>query len=98
MHMQLPRLPIVWSAEKNELLKQKREISFDEVLVALQQNQILTVEPHPSKKKYPGQFRIIIVIRRYVYSVPFVIDRERGHLFLKTIIPSRALTKKYLQT
>jgi len=95
--MQLPLFPTVWSTEKNELLKKKRGVSFGEVFIAMQQNQIITVEPHPNQARYPGQFRMFVVIRAYVYVVPFVVDRKRKHLFLKTIIPSRALTKKYLQ-
>ncbi len=37
---------------------------------------------------------MIADINRYAYLVPFVIDKDE--YFLKTIIPSRKATKRYL--
>jgi hypothetical protein len=37
---------------------------------------------------------MVVAIRGYAYLVPFVQDEEK--IFLKTIIPSRKATKKYL--
>ena len=50
---------------------------------------------HPNKKKYPNQKILIVEISGYAYLVPYVKD-EDGSLILKTIIPSRKATKKYL--
>ena len=47
-----------------------------------------------TKKKYPHQKIIIIDIEGYAYLVPCV--RNENEYFLKTIIPSRKATKKYL--
>jgi hypothetical protein len=55
----------------------------------------LEVKRNPNQNKYPNQMIIIIDIDGYVYFVPFVLC-EKG-FFLKTIIPSRKLTKKYLR-
>ncbi len=41
-----------------------------------------------------NQKLFVININNYVYLVPFVEDEEK--VFLKTIIPSRKATKKYL--
>jgi hypothetical protein len=55
---------------------------------------LLDVVSHPNSLKYPNQRIFIVRIRNYVYLVPFV--KTENELFLKTIIPSRAATKKYL--
>ena len=47
-------------------------------------------------KKYPNQKVLIVKIKNYVYAVPYVINRKKGVIFLKTVYPSRVLTKKYL--
>jgi hypothetical protein len=49
---------------------------------------------HPNSEKYPSQRIFIVEIDQYAYLVPFVeTDQE---IFLKTIIPSRKMTKQYL--
>ena len=49
---------------------------------------------HPNQQKYAGQRIMVIGIDNYAYLVPYVEDE--GELFLKTIIPSRRATEKYL--
>lgn len=44
--------------------------------------------------KYPGQKMMVVELGQYAYLIPYVETEE--HLFLKTIIPSRKATKKYL--
>ncbi len=53
-----------------------------------------TIE-HPNKERYPNQRIFIINIDDYAYLVPFVEDEKA--IFLKTIIPSRKMAKKYLE-
>ena len=83
-----------WSQEKNQQLKDQREIGFEEVLIALSENKLLDILEHNNKKKYPGQKIMVININDYIFLVPFVEDEKK--IFLKTIIPSRKATKKYL--
>lgn len=83
-----------WGAEKNELLIQERGVSFEEVLVAIESGYLLDIMEHPNKTKYPNQKIFIVQIEEYAYLVPFVEDKEK--IFLKTIIPSRKATKKYI--
>jgi len=85
---------IDWEEEKNLKLKKERDISFEEVIIAIEDNQILDIVEHTNKEKYPNQKIIIININEYAYLVPFVESEEK--IFLKTIIPSRKATKKYL--
>ena len=83
-----------WDPEKNAKLQNEREVSFEDVLVALEEGRLLTILEHPSKTKYPNQKIFVIELHGYAYLVPFVEDDEK--YFLKTIIPSRKMTKEYL--
>ncbi|WP_298752719.1 toxin [uncultured Arcobacter sp.] len=86
---------IRYSLEKNELLKEQRDISFEDVVLALESGNLLDDIEHPNKEKYPNQniFILLIEIKNYVYLVPYVEDDTS--IFLKTIIPSRQMNKKY---
>jgi uncharacterized DUF497 family protein len=84
-----------WNEEKNELLKDERQISFEDVVFYIEQGFLLDVLEHPNQKKYKGQKIFVVQIDDYAYLVPFVEDDEA--VFLKTIIPSRKATKKYLK-
>jgi hypothetical protein len=54
----------------------------------------LDIIEHPDKTKYPNQKIFIVQVEEYIYLVPFVEDEQI--IFLKTIIPSRKMTRKYL--
>ena len=86
---------IRYSLEKNEILKASRDISFEDVILALEDGCLLDDIEHPNKEKYPNQkiFIILVVVKDYVYLVPYVEDETS--IFLKTIIPSRKMNKKY---
>lgn len=83
-----------WDEEKNKLLKKIRGISFEKVKVAVEEG-ILDNYMHPNQTRYPGQKIMVVKINNYAYLVPYVIDEEK--IFLKTIIPSRKATKKFLE-
>ena len=83
-----------WDNEKNQVLKAERNISFEEVIFHIEKKRVLDIIEHPNQEKYKGQKIFIINIHNYAYLVPFV-ESEQG-IFLKTIIPSRKATKKYL--
>lgn len=85
---------IEWNEDKDRWLRQVRGISFERVTELIFQNKILDIVENPNQEKYPGQRLLIIEIDNYVYIVPFV--KEDKHVFLKTIIPSRKATRKYL--
>ncbi len=84
-----------WDPEKNVRLKQERGVSFEEILIAIEEGDILDIVEHPNKGKYPNQRVFVIRLSDYAYLVPFVEDDEK--IFLKTIVPSRKATKKYIQ-
>jgi len=83
-----------WNEEKNWKLKTEREISFEDVIVAIESGGLLDIIEHPNPKKYPNQKVLIVNIGNYAYLVPFTENSEK--YFLKTIFPSRKMTKKYL--
>lgn len=83
-----------WNHEKNESLKIDREVSFEEVTLAIEEGDLLDILHHPNQEKYPGQRIMVVCLRDYVYLVPFVEEAE--FYFLKTIIPSRKATRDYL--
>ncbi|MEA5534531.1 BrnT family toxin [Crocosphaera sp. XPORK-15E] len=83
-----------WNEDKNRQLQQERGITFDDIIKLIQQGNLLDVIQHYNADKYPNQKIFIVQLDSYVYLVPFVeTDLE---IFLKTIIPSRKMTKKYL--
>jgi hypothetical protein len=85
-----------FSPEKNQQLINERNISFEEVIAAIDVGKLLDVLHHPNIEKYPGQKIYVVDIDDYVYLIPFVKQKD-GTIFLKTIFPSRKLTKQYLE-
>lgn len=84
---------LVWDEDKNIKLKKEREIGFEEVAEMLYRGDILDVIQNPSRN-FPNQKVYVLKMYGYIYYVPYVEDEEK--IFLKTIIPSRKATKKYL--
>jgi uncharacterized DUF497 family protein len=84
---------IEWDNEKNELLKQTRNICFEDVEKIILEGKLLDVKPHFNLEKFPNQKILIVKLNDYVHYVPFVKDDKK--LFLKSIIPSRKLNKIY---
>ena len=76
------------------MLKRDRNISFEQIIVAIEQDNLLDILEHPNKEKYPNQLLLLVEIDRYVYVVPCVLENDV--CFLKTIFPSRKYTSKYL--
>lgn len=85
---------INWDPDKNAKLIKERGVSFDDVLFCLENEEILDDIAHPNQDKYLGQKMLIIAIDNYAYLVPYVENDQE--IFLKTIIPNRKATRKYL--
>jgi len=83
-----------WNDEKNILLKKERNICFEDVVTAIENNKLLDVIKNQSEN-HQEQYCLIIDISRYAYIVPFV--KEKNIFFLKTMYKSRKQTKKYLK-
>ena len=84
-----------WNNAKNDKLKKERNISFEDIIYYIENGKLLAILKHKNQNKYPGQKIYVLEINEYAYLVPFIeSDKE---IFLKTIIPSRKATKKYLE-
>ena len=84
-----------WNEDKNELLKSERQVSFEDIVFYIEKGFLLDVLEHPNQEKYKGQKIFVVQIDDYVYLIPFI--ENENEVFLKTIIPSRKATKKYLK-
>ncbi len=84
-----------WDDAKNEKLKAERGIGFEEIVFLIERGHVMDILEHQNQERYGGQ-RIFVVQREdYVHLVPFVEDDKL--IALKTIIPSRKATKRYLE-
>ncbi len=83
-----------WDDSKNKKLKRERDVSFEEVIVALESKKLLDIIVHSNKTKYANQKIFVIEIDKYAYYVPF--EEKKDKVILKTIYPNEKATKKYL--
>jgi len=83
-----------WNPDKNEELKSRGGISFEEIVFHIQRGDEVDILEHPNQAKYPGQKISVVIVEQYAYLVPYMEAEEE--IFLKTIIPSRKATKIYV--
>jgi len=79
--------------QKNSVLRRERGVSFEQIIILMENGNIESVKPHHNQKKYPNQYIAEVISDDYIYLVPFV--TEQNKIFLKTIYPSRKATKIY---
>ncbi|HOD12129.1 MAG TPA: toxin [Candidatus Omnitrophota bacterium] len=79
---------ITWNPVKSQRLKRARGVSFEEII----NTRLVDICRHPEKSH---QQIMIFEHKNYLWAVPFVYDGSQ--IFLKTIYPSRKLTKFYRQ-
>ena len=82
-----------YSNEKNLRLLKERGISFEDIIAILDTKEPLAIIDHPNKTKYPHQKIYVIDVNGYAYLVPF--ERHSNKVILKTIFPSRKITRLY---
>jgi uncharacterized DUF497 family protein len=85
----------IWNSDKNEQLKRERDILFEQIVIQIEEGKLHDILEHPNQQKYKDQKIFVVELNEYIHLVPFVEDEE--YVFLKTIIPSRKATKKYLK-
>ncbi len=86
---------INWNREKNEWLRENRDICFEDILFYIDNDFLIDDLEHPNQEKYPRQRMMVFNIDDYIYIVPYI--ETEDEIFLKTIIPSRKATKDYLE-
>jgi hypothetical protein len=77
------------------MLKAERLICFEDIVLCIEMGFLLDILEHPNQEKYKGQRIFVVQVDDYAYLIPFV--ENEVEIFLKTIIPSRKATKKYLK-
>ncbi|HAP67534.1 MAG TPA: toxin [Nitrospinae bacterium] len=85
---------INWNSEKSLMLKESRGICFEDIVFNIAKGDILDDYQHPNQQRYPDQRIMIISINNYAYLVSYIENEDE--IFLKTIIPSRNATEKYI--
>jgi hypothetical protein len=83
-----------WNPEKSLLLKKLRGICFEDILFHIARGDLVADYQHPNQEKYGGQRIMVVRVNNYAYLVPYVENEDE--IFLKTIIPSRKATERYL--
>ncbi len=84
--------PIKWDEDKNKQLQKERNLSFEAVVVAIEQGNLVDIVPNPSSH-HLHQNIFIVEIDNYLVLVPFVEDEEK--VFLKTAFRSRKVMKHH---
>jgi len=82
---------IIWDENKDIKLKLGRGVSFEEISELILDGQFIDILQHPTKL---NQKIFVIELSKYIYAVPFVIDKD-SNIVLKTAYASRKLQKKY---
>jgi uncharacterized DUF497 family protein len=85
----------LWNNDKNEWLKENRGVCFEQIVILMEREEVPEVLEHPNQGKYPGQRIAVVKINDYAYLIRYV--QEGEEIFLKTIIPSRKATNKYVR-
>ena len=85
---------INWNSEKSLMLKESRGICFEDIVFNIAKGDILDDYQHPNQQRYPDQRIMVISINNYAYLVSYIENEDE--IFLKTIIPSRNATEKYI--
>lgn len=86
-----------FSKEKSAILREARGIGFEDIIQAIKSGNLIDDRRNPNQKKYSGQRLFVVKIGNYIYGVPYIIDNERQLFFLKTLYPSRKLTKEHIK-
>jgi len=83
---------IEWDKDKNKQLQIERDISFEAIIVAIEQGKLVDIIPNPSSQ-HAQQNVMIVEIDNYLVLVPFVEEEEK--IFLKTAFRSRKVTRNH---
>lgn len=84
-----------WNTDKNQQLKFERGISFERIVIAIEEGALLDVLQHTNLSQYPNQFILVVEIESYAICVPCVVSANE--YFFKTLFPSRKYTQLYLK-
>lgn len=84
-----------YDPEKDQKLRQERNISFDEIIMLIHEGKLIDILDHPNQSQYAKQKIYVLDVDGYVWLIPYVQNDNR--IFLKTAFPSRKHTKQYIR-
>jgi len=84
-----------WDEAKNHFIKKNRGVSFERIIVAIEEGDILDVLKHPDETKYRNQKIYVLNIDSYAWIVPFRDEADKRILI--TAYPSRKFTSLYFK-
>ncbi len=85
---------ITWDYYKDQLLRQNRNISFDEIIMLIAEGYLVDILENRNPE-YLGQKIMLVNKNHYIFCIPYVEDENEIRLI--TIFPSRKLTRIYLE-
>ena len=65
-----------WAADKNGGVNMEINISFEQIVVAVEASDLLEVLAHPNQARYANQIVMLAKIDDYVYAVPTVVQKD----------------------
>ncbi len=83
---------IIWDKEKNNILYEKRNISFEIICNYIKQWHPYKIVEHQNKKDYAHQYLLIVSYQEYPYVIPFQFITP-WTIQLITIFPDRRYKK-----
>ena len=84
-------MDIIWNSTKENILKETRDISLEEISHIILEKKYSAVLQNPS---HPNQMIFILKYKNYTFVVPFIID-ELNNIVIKTAFPSRKFHALY---
>jgi uncharacterized DUF497 family protein len=78
-----------WNSEKNDILKQERGISFEEMAYLIESERVIGIEENPG---YQNQKMYVLEIDKDAVILAYVENEDE--IFLKTAFPSHKYTKE----
>jgi hypothetical protein len=73
-------MQVMWSVEKNSILKETRKVCFEDVENAIMNDNILDIIPHHNQEKYAHQELMIVSIQNYTRVVSIIKNIVRSNL------------------
>ncbi|MBS0358862.1 MAG: toxin [Proteobacteria bacterium] len=70
--MKIKKITYDFSPEKNLKLKEEREISFEEIILAIEEEYLADVINHHNTGKYKEQKIYVVEIEGYIYLAPYI--------------------------
>lgn len=85
-----------WDAEKNEVLRRERGVSFEEGVFHIENGDLLDVIDQPNSDKYPRQKMYVVRISDYAFLIPFM--QNGDEVFLRRLFRIEKLPRCKLET